>query len=95
MLIDAPPFALFLLIPLVVALPFALAAQRVGGNIAAGVLAAVTATIISVGIGVWLVGYGATGTSLAFGFTFVQYLPLCVLSVVLWVWLAGFVRSIR
>jgi hypothetical protein len=97
MFLDAPPLALFLLIPLIVAFPFALAVHRAAWShrLVAAALAAATASIISVAIGVWLAGYGPTGASLAFGFTLTQYLPLCLVSVLLWVWLVRVLRSDR
>lgn len=92
MLVDAPPLLLFLLIPLIVSIPCGVAKKRFGGLLPAAACAAAIATVISVAIGISIAGYGPTGTSLAAGFTLIQYLPLCLAGVAFWSLLAGIVR---
>ena len=93
MYLIAPPLPVFLLIPLAVGFPFALARKRLGGWLIASVLTVSVSTVICIAIGIWQVGYSPTGASIGTAFTVVQYVPLSLASVALWAWCEKKVRG--
>jgi hypothetical protein len=85
MLVDTPLMLFFLTPTLVSFVVYAMSSES-HRWVKWGAISAVIATIISVAEGVVSDGYSPTGTTLAAGFTFVQYLPICIVIVALLAW---------
>ena len=92
-LVDVPSPTVFVALPLLMSIPFAIWKDECGGIVLAAACAAGAATVLYVAFLLFTVGYSPTGISIAASITLVQYGLLCLVAVAAFSWLRRKVRQ--